>query len=137
MKYAKFSQNVYFCSICLTDHKGARCIQLLCSHIFCHSCLKDFWKSCIAEGCVERVGCPDPECVKSRREAVEAEVARVTTPEELSRWKWLKEKRALEKGLIHMLFLRISLSLHRPNHRTLSSIILSNCYPKACGKGQI
>ena len=45
-----------------------------------------------------RVGCPDPACVKDNREAEEEEVARVVTAEELARWRWLREKRDLEKG---------------------------------------
>lgn len=53
---------------------------------------------CITEGDVGRVGCPDPECVKDGREADEEEVARAVTDEEVARWKWLREKRALDKG---------------------------------------
>ena len=54
---------------------------------------------CIEEGDVTRVGCPDPECVKKGNEAGEEEVARVVTEAELQRWKWLKEKRNLERGV--------------------------------------
>ncbi|KAL4251054.1 hypothetical protein ABKN59_006187 [Abortiporus biennis] len=92
-----FSQNSYNCEICLTSIKGARCILLSCSHVFCRSCLEDFWKLCIAEGDITRVGCPDPGCVKEAREAKEDEVRRVVTEEEVKRWKWLREKRILEK----------------------------------------
>lgn len=53
---------------------------------------------CIEEGDVGRVTCPDPECVKKGAEAVEEEVARVVTEVELQRWRWLREKRNLEKG---------------------------------------
>jgi E3 ubiquitin-protein ligase RNF14 len=53
---------------------------------------------CIEEGDVSRVGCPDPECVKKGSEAGEEEVARVVTETELQRWKWLKEKRNIERG---------------------------------------
>jgi E3 ubiquitin-protein ligase RNF14 len=59
--------------------------------------LEDFWKLCIQEGDVGRVGCPDPECVGARKEAEEEEVARIVTPDEVERWQWLREKRALEK----------------------------------------
>ena len=58
---------------------------------------------CISEGDVDRVGCPDPECVKKKREADEEEVARVVNDSELRRWKWLREKRNFDRG---------SLSLH-------------------------
>ncbi|KAI0735402.1 RWD-domain-containing protein [Earliella scabrosa] len=99
----RFSQNSYECEVCLTSIKGARCIMLSCSHVFCRSCLEDFWKLCIKEGDVGRVGCPDPSCVKGHREASEEEVRRVVTEEEVLRWKWLRMKRALEKDptLVH------------------------------------
>ncbi|EJF66506.1 hypothetical protein BD309DRAFT_909405 [Dichomitus squalens] len=94
---ARFSQNSYECEVCLTSIKGARCVMLLCGHVFCRSCLEDFWKLCIKEGDVGRVGCPDPGCVKEQREANEEEVRRVVTEEEVLRWKWLRAKRAVEK----------------------------------------
>lgn len=94
----QFAQNSYSCSVCLTDYKGSKCLQLSCNHIFCRGCLEDFWKLCIAEGEVGRVGCPDPACVKAGSEAVEEEVARVVTETELQRWRWLREKRNIEKG---------------------------------------
>ncbi|RPD63166.1 RWD-domain-containing protein [Lentinus tigrinus ALCF2SS1-6] len=100
---ARFSQNSYECEVCMTSIKGARCVMLSCSHVFCRSCLEDFWGLCIREGDVGRVGCPDPECVKEHREATEEEVRRVVTEEEILRWKWLRMKRALEKDptLVH------------------------------------
>jgi len=94
---SQFAQNSYPCSICLTSLKGSKCLQLMCNHIFCRSCLEDFWKMCIQEGDVSRVGCPDPECVKKGNEANEEEVARVVTEAELQRWGWLREKRNLER----------------------------------------
>ncbi|KAL1762419.1 RWD domain-containing protein [Schizophyllum commune] len=100
---SQFSSNSYPCAVCLTSLKGANCLRLACNHIFCRACLEDFWKLCIAEGDVGRVGCPDPACVKDNREAEEEEVARVVTAEELARWRWLREKRDLEKDptIIH------------------------------------
>ncbi|TFK76877.1 RWD-domain-containing protein [Pluteus cervinus] len=92
-----FAENSYLCGVCLSSHKGSNCVQLTCQHVFCRPCLEDFWKLCIAEGEVGRVGCPDPECVKSKREATEEEVARIVTEQELQRWKWLREKRIYDK----------------------------------------
>lgn len=97
---ARFSETSYACTVCLTSVKGARCILLSCSHVFCRSCLEDFWQLCIAEGDVGRVGCPDPTCVKEGREASEEEVRRVVTEDEVARWAWLREKRMLEKGKV-------------------------------------
>ncbi|KAF9480441.1 RWD-domain-containing protein [Pholiota conissans] len=99
----QFAQNVYTCSICLVSHKGSKCLQLLCNHIFCRSCLEDFWKLCINEGDIGRVGCPDPGCVKKLSEASEEEVARVVNDAELQRWRWLREKRDTDRDptIIH------------------------------------
>jgi E3 ubiquitin-protein ligase RNF14 len=58
------------------------------------------------EGEVGRVQCPDIGCVKAGREATEEEVRRIVTEEELVRWRWLREKRMLDKG--QLLFLRLS-----------------------------
>ncbi|EGO02005.1 hypothetical protein SERLA73DRAFT_86116 [Serpula lacrymans var. lacrymans S7.3] len=102
-KSVQFSQNAYTCSVCLSSYKGARCLQLSCSHIFCRGCLEDFWGLCITEGDIGRVGCPDPACVKNNREADEEEVMRVVSESDLKRWKWLRQKRALEQDptMIH------------------------------------
>jgi len=56
---------------------------------------------CITEGDIDRVGCPDPECVKQSREADEEEVARVVSDGEVRRWKWLREKRDLDRGSLN------------------------------------
>ncbi|KAJ3718283.1 hypothetical protein C8R42DRAFT_675575 [Lentinula raphanica] len=93
----EFNQNSYSCSVCLSYFKGSKCLELSCKHIFCRSCLEDFWGLCITEGDVARVGCPDPECVKEGRAANEEEVARVVSKEALVRWQWLQEKVMMDK----------------------------------------
>lgn len=96
----KFSQTSYACEVCLSSIKGAKCISLVCGHVFCRACLVDFWGLCISEGDVDRVGCPDPGCVKQGAKASEEDVRRVVSMEEVARWKWLKEKKELEKGMV-------------------------------------
>ncbi len=98
MKQSRFSQTAYHCEICMSSIKGARCILLSCSHVFCRSCLEDFWRLSITEGDIGRVGCPDVNCVKEGREAKEEEVRRAITEEELRRWKWLRQKRLFDRG---------------------------------------
>ena len=132
MKSTKFNNNSYLCSICFMTFKGTKCLQLSCNHTFCRSCLAEYWKLCIAEGEVERVGCADPECVKARREAKIDEVARVVTEEEVKRWKWLREKRTFERGksdkqtTVSTPALNV-FTIIRSVHDTLSNVILSNC----------
>ncbi|KAG5341372.1 hypothetical protein C0989_011083 [Termitomyces sp. Mn162] len=101
--FLRFTHNSYPCSICLSTVRGSKCVQLSCTHIFCRPCLEDFWKLCIEEGDVGRVGCPDLACVKDGREADAEEVARVVTQDCMERWRSLKIKRNLERdpSVIH------------------------------------
>lgn len=96
----RFSQTNYACEVCLSSIKGAKCVSLACGHVFCRACLVDFWGLCISEGNVDRVGCPDPGCVKQGTTATEEDIQRVVSSEEVTRWKWLKEKKELEKGML-------------------------------------
>jgi hypothetical protein len=83
------------------------------------------------EGDVGRVGCPDPECVKANREAIEEEVTRVVGEEDVKRWRWLREKRALEKGsFAKYSSYAIRVDFHRPIARALSAFILSKGHPE-------
>ena len=129
IQQSRFSETSYSCGICLTSIKGARCLRLACSHVFCRSCLEDFWKLCIKEGDVTRVGCPDPTCVKEAREASEEEVRRVVTEEEVQRWKWLRQKRLFEIGQSRMAHGRRHIIewflFHRSYYGALSCSVLS------------
>ncbi|KAH8818591.1 hypothetical protein DL96DRAFT_1621520 [Flagelloscypha sp. PMI_526] len=96
-KHRIFAESSFFCELCLSDVHGRQCLQLVCQHIFCRDCLKDFWSLHISEGQVERVTCPDPGCVKDKRSVVEDDIARIVSPDELDRLKGLRKKAALEK----------------------------------------
>jgi RING-type zinc-finger len=95
---SKFNLASHPCNVCFETVKGSRCLQFICGHIFCRACLRDGWSLYIAEGDVVRVGCLDPQCVKDEQEATEDEVRMVVTEEEVHRWKWLREKKAAERG---------------------------------------
>jgi E3 ubiquitin-protein ligase RNF14 len=131
----KFSQMSYPCSICLTTMKGSQCLQLSCSHIFCRDCLSGFWGACIAEGEVGRVGCPDPACVKEKKEASEEDVRKVLDEGEILRWKWLTEKRIFDIGRFFVLvFGHVSIKTCRSDGGSLSEIFLSVCRAQAQGR---
>lgn len=99
LAYSKeFSQMSFACAICFDFIKGARCIRLSCSHVFCRPCLQAYWASGITSGSLEQVSCADPICVKERKEIAEEDVVRVVSEKEFLRWKWLKTKKAIEKG---------------------------------------
>jgi E3 ubiquitin-protein ligase RNF14 len=66
-KRERFEKETFDCGICLEPKKGVNCHKLLqCGHVFCVSCLQDFYKSCIAEGDVDSVKCLSPTCGKDQ-----------------------------------------------------------------------
>ena len=65
-KRAKFEQETFECGVCLEPKKGSVCHRLLlCSHVFCVTCLQDFYITCITEGDVSNVKCLAPDCGKA------------------------------------------------------------------------
>ncbi|PYH48165.1 RBR-type E3 ubiquitin transferase [Aspergillus saccharolyticus JOP 1030-1] len=111
----RFDQETFECGVCLEPKKGINCHRLLrCSHVFCISCLRDFYNSCITEGDIESVKCLSPGCGKETANKVSADdvpkkrkkVDRTLSPSELlqipleqetvQRFVSLKRKKRLE-----------------------------------------
>jgi E3 ubiquitin-protein ligase RNF14 len=64
-KKAVFDAGTFDCGICLEPKKGSSCYRMRrCGHVFCQTCLQDFYNNCITEGDVGRVQCLDPTCGK-------------------------------------------------------------------------
>ncbi|KIV92863.1 hypothetical protein PV10_04127 [Exophiala mesophila] len=64
-KREEFEKETFDCGICLEPKKGTSCHKMLtCGHVFCVSCLQDFYNSCITEGDVDSVKCLSPDCGK-------------------------------------------------------------------------
>lgn len=64
-KRLHFERETFDCGICLEPKKGVNCHKItLCGHVFCVTCLQDFFKSCISEGDVDNVKCLSPGCGK-------------------------------------------------------------------------
>jgi E3 ubiquitin-protein ligase RNF14 len=60
-----FEKETFDCGVCLEPKKGVHCRRLLaCSHVFCVTCLQDFYNNCINEGDVDNVKCLAPDCGK-------------------------------------------------------------------------
>jgi E3 ubiquitin-protein ligase RNF14 len=59
-----FEKETFECGVCLEPKKGVQCHRLSCSHVFCISCLQDFYNNCINEGDVDNVKCLAPDCGK-------------------------------------------------------------------------
>ncbi|GAB7350278.1 hypothetical protein MBLNU459_g0919t1 [Dothideomycetes sp. NU459] len=62
-----FDHETFDCGVCLEPKKGSSCHRLArCRHVFCLSCLQDFYNNCITEGDVVNVKCLDPGCGKEK-----------------------------------------------------------------------
>ncbi|KAI5289395.1 translation termination inhibitor protein itt1 [Ascosphaera aggregata] len=64
-KRRRFEQQTFNCGVCLEPKKGLVCHRLSrCSHVFCRSCLQDFYTACIIEGDIASVKCLSTGCAK-------------------------------------------------------------------------
>ncbi|KAI5803157.1 RWD domain-containing protein [Geopyxis carbonaria] len=75
-KTQRFRDGTYDCGICLHTRKGWHCHALRsCTHVFCRSCLVDYYSVLIREGDVSGVRCLDTSCVKKAATAAAAAAA--------------------------------------------------------------
>lgn len=59
----QFDTTVFECGVCFVGYLGSDCVQLSeCGHVFCQTCLAQFYKLQIKEGNVRAVTCPQDEC---------------------------------------------------------------------------
>lgn len=62
---SQFDNETFTCDICQDDFKGANCSRFdSCGHVFCNSCLYDYFISLINTGDIDKVHCPHFECTK-------------------------------------------------------------------------
>ncbi|XP_044310192.1 E3 ubiquitin-protein ligase RNF14 isoform X2 [Varanus komodoensis] len=58
-----FNSKMYMCNICFSEKLGSECMYFInCRHIYCKSCLKDYFEIQIKDGQVHCLNCPEPEC---------------------------------------------------------------------------
>lgn len=82
MKKELFEQETFDCEVCLEPKKGSACYRMTrCSHVFCVTCLQDYYNSCITEGNIHSVKCMSTECSVSSRKGKKKE--RMLSPKEL------------------------------------------------------
>ncbi|XP_044884602.1 E3 ubiquitin-protein ligase RNF14-like isoform X1 [Mauremys mutica] len=58
-----FNSKMFLCSICFSEKLGSECMYFMeCRHIYCKSCLKDYFEIQIRDGQVHCLSCPEPKC---------------------------------------------------------------------------
>lgn len=110
-KKERFERETFDCGICLEPKKGKVCHRLLlCGHVFCVSCLQDYYNNAITEGDVDNVKCLTFGCAKDvtveispgRRRRIDKtlgpnELLQIPiSQEQVQRYVRLKRKKALE-----------------------------------------
>lgn len=59
----RFATTLFDCEVCFMSYLGSDCLQLLeCGHIFCRTCISEYFSVQIKEGTVETVLCPHADC---------------------------------------------------------------------------
>jgi E3 ubiquitin-protein ligase RNF14 len=105
MKKKLFDKETFDCGVCLEPKKGSACYRMArCPHVFCVSCLQDYYNSCITEGEVNNVKCMSTDCGKTGSKGKKKE--RLLSPKELlaipiardqvERYAKLKRKKKIE-----------------------------------------
>ncbi|XP_075457187.1 E3 ubiquitin-protein ligase RNF14-like isoform X1 [Ascaphus truei] len=58
-----FNSKPYLCNICFSEKLGIECMYFKdCRHVYCNSCLKDYFEIQIKDGQVHALNCPEPKC---------------------------------------------------------------------------
>ena len=84
VKLSTFNEGTYDCGICLEPKKGVSCYKLEgCEHVFCKTCLQDFYNNAIKEGDVTTVRCLDPSCGRDAGGVRNRKIQRLLHPREL------------------------------------------------------
>ena len=102
MKKDLFDKETFDCEVCLEPKKGAVCYRMArCSHVFCVSCLQDYYSNCIKEGHVNNVKCMSTECGSSgkKRDRLLSpkELLQIPIPrDQVERYAKIKRKKKIE-----------------------------------------
>lgn len=58
-----FNSKLFLCNICFNEKLGSECMYFLeCRHVYCKTCLKDYFEIQIKDGQVHCLNCPEPKC---------------------------------------------------------------------------
>ncbi|XP_040261858.1 E3 ubiquitin-protein ligase RNF14-like [Bufo bufo] len=58
-----FDSKPYLCNICFMEKLGSECTHFKdCQHVYCNSCLKDYFEIQIKDGQVHALNCPELKC---------------------------------------------------------------------------
>ncbi|KAK9845359.1 hypothetical protein WJX81_004361 [Elliptochloris bilobata] len=95
-EYQLWQEGMWTCGVCLEEVAGAQCLRPAeCAHFFCRGCVRGQAAVHVAEGALDALRCPNPQC---RAPFLRERVAGLLGPEAAERW----ERLELDQGLARM-----------------------------------
>ncbi|XP_021916567.1 E3 ubiquitin-protein ligase RNF14-like isoform X2 [Zootermopsis nevadensis] len=80
----EFSRSIHTCKICFQDKQGSQCTRFDgCGHVFCKSCVAEYFEVRIKDGNVKSICCPEGNCTS---EAVPGQVRELVSAELFSHY---------------------------------------------------
>ncbi|XP_051960417.1 E3 ubiquitin-protein ligase RNF14-like [Xyrauchen texanus] len=62
-KQKVFDGKVFCCGICFSEKLGSNCLLFKeCQHVYCKTCMKEYFEIQIRDGNVQCLNCPEPKC---------------------------------------------------------------------------
>ncbi|XP_056330231.1 E3 ubiquitin-protein ligase RNF14-like isoform X2 [Danio aesculapii] len=79
-----FEATVFSCKICFSENLGSKFVLFKeCQHVYCKTCVEEYFKILIKNGEVQFLSCPEPECTSL---ATPAQVKLLVTQEDFARY---------------------------------------------------
>ncbi|XP_043925210.1 E3 ubiquitin-protein ligase RNF14-like isoform X2 [Protopterus annectens] len=92
-KQKRFNSKVYCCKICFLEKFGSDCLCFTnCEHVYCNTCLREYFEIQIKDGAVHSLVCPEPKCPSV---ATPAQVKQLVGEDTFSRY----DRLLLQNGL--------------------------------------
>ncbi|XDV31810.1 hypothetical protein PO909_002763 [Leuciscus waleckii] len=94
-KQKEFDSKVFSCGICFSENLGSNSLLFKeCQHVFCKTCVKEYFQIQIKDGKVQSLTCPEPECMSL---ASPAQVKLLVGEDEFARYDRLLLQSSLDR----------------------------------------
>ncbi|XP_060792538.1 E3 ubiquitin-protein ligase RNF14 isoform X2 [Neoarius graeffei] len=89
-----FDSKVFCCGICFSEKLGSSCVLFKeCQHVYCRTCITEYFRIQIRDGKVQCLTCPEPECTSV---ATPSQVKLLVGEEEFARYDRLLLQNSLD-----------------------------------------
>ncbi|XP_051534333.1 E3 ubiquitin-protein ligase RNF14-like [Myxocyprinus asiaticus] len=94
-KQKVFDGKVFCCGICFSEKLGSNCLLFKeCQHVYCKTCMKEYFEIQIRDGNVHCLNCPEPKCTSI---ATPTQVKLLVGEDEFARYERLLLQSSLDR----------------------------------------